>query len=95
LPGRAGKEEDLIKRFDNLFRVLDRADFGMPADRGAALEKLLRHECRRPGLRLRIQAGRGAERRIRAFQQMMSPCCSIDGARAAVCHPANQPEDRP
>jgi hypothetical protein len=48
MPGRAGKEEDLIERFDDLFRVLDRADFGMPADPGTALEKLPRHELPPP-----------------------------------------------
>jgi hypothetical protein len=48
MPGRAGKEADLIKRFDNLFRVLDQAEFGMPADLGVALEKLPRHELPPP-----------------------------------------------
>jgi hypothetical protein len=48
MPGRAGKEKDLIKSFDNLFRVLDQADFGMPADLGTAIEKLPRHELPSP-----------------------------------------------
>jgi hypothetical protein len=38
----------LIDRFDNLFRVLEQADFGMPADPGTALEKLPRHELPSP-----------------------------------------------
>ena len=48
MPGRTGKEEDLIKHFDHLFRVLDRVDFGMPDDLGTALEKLPRHELPPP-----------------------------------------------
>jgi hypothetical protein len=48
MPERAGKEEDLIKRFDNLFHVLDQADFEMPANLGTALEKLSRHDLPSP-----------------------------------------------
>jgi hypothetical protein len=38
----------LIKRFDNLFRVFDQADFGMPADLATAIEKLPRYELPSP-----------------------------------------------
>jgi hypothetical protein len=62
MPGRAGKEEDLSKRFNNRFRVLDQADFGMPADLGTALKKLPRHELSPPCApsARSSRAGRGA-----------------------------------